>query len=566
MPVTPYSSLNTLFQNYGNSSGQWSGGDGTQAQRLSDGRVVWFFNDSWYGTVESNGTRKPFTTVMPRNMLVIQNGTTLTSVAGSGGDKTMVAPSTNGDWLWGGDNMVVGGTVYKFYQRFKASGGGAFGFYPTGVEMVAMPVSSLTNPATFTKVSIPAARCDASPNVGSSCLLWGTALHSTSSHTYIYGTETVVTSGSPQKYLHIARVPLGQFTAAWEYWNGSGWSSSQADSKRMMNGVAEGFSVTYSGGRYVLLTQGLEGGLAGNMVAYYSSTPTGFTGAGKSVLHMTPETTTDWGDWTYEYRIIPHLSSGSTVVASYNVNSQYKDGACMGRNYYTASVYRPRFIQFTLPSSPVGGATIAPTKAPLGSPWTLNPPSYCNDPSQPGPSPSGLTATASPGAVITMKWNAPSPAGKYSYDVQWRDATAGEAWTGFPLFAPDSLSVPFNQLAHGHRYEFRIRAMTWNGNASPWSATVSATAYLNAPANVTALRWDSDECFAEWQDNQPNVLWRVYWRELPSGPWTRATYPTSEKGLSVHALNSTKRYGFQVAAENSKGEGPRSAEAICGLP
>lgn len=479
VPVTPYASLNNLFQSYGNTSGQWSGGDGTQSLRLPDGRVVWFFNDSWYGTVEPNGTRRPFTTVMPRNMLVIQNGSAMTSVAGSGPDRTMVAPSSNGDWLWGGDNMVAGGTIYKFYQRYKAvpGSGSAFGFYPTGVELVAMPVSTLNNPGSFTKVSIPPAICDASPNAGARCYLWGTALYSTSTHTYIYGTESIAASSSPEKYLHIARVPSGQFTAPWEYWTGSSWSSSQADSTRVMNGVSEGFSVTRHNGRYVLLTQGLEGGLAGNMIAYYSDTPTGFTASRQSVLHMTGETTTDWGDWTYEYRVVPHLSSGSTVVVSYNINSQYKDGACLGRNYYTASVYRPKFIQFTLPSTPSGGSYIAPTKPPIGSPWTLNPPAYCGDSSLPGPSPANLAATASAGARITLSWTAPSPAGRYSYDVEWRDATAAAAWNSFSLFAPDSMSNPFYDLVPGHRYEFRIRAVTWAGNLSPWTPVVSATAF-----------------------------------------------------------------------------------------
>ncbi|MFG2004157.1 DUF5005 domain-containing protein [Spirillospora sp. NPDC048911] len=563
VPVTPYSSLNNLFQNYGNTSGQWSGGDGTQSLKLPDGRVVWFFNDSFYGTVEANGTRRPFTNIMPRNMMVIQNGSTLTSVSGSTGDKTMVPPAANGDWLWGGDNMLVGDTIYKFYQRYKQSGGGAFGFYATGIELVAMPVSTLTNPATFTKVSIPSTLCDGSPAQGSSCLLWGTALYSTSDYTYIYGTEGVVNGNDPHKYLHLARVPRGQFTAAWEYWTGSSWSTSQNASTRIMDGVAEGFSVTNHNGQYVLLTQGLEGRLGGNMIAYHSSTPEGFTAANRSVLHMTAETTTDWGDWTYEYRVVPHLTNGRTVVVSYNLNSQYRDGACMNRNYYTASVYRPRFIQFTLPSSPAGGSYIEPTKAPLGSPWMLNAPNYCSDSSMAGPGPTNVTATATSGARITLDWTAPSPSGKYSYDVRWRDATAGAAWNEFPLFAPESTGVPFYSLTHGHRYEFQIRAVTWAGNDSPWSSVVSASAFLARPSNMTAFRWSGSECGAQWTDSQPDVLWRVYWRELPSGVVTRSELPTSQKSFSIILLNPSKRYGISVSAENGQGEGPRSAEAVC---
>ncbi|MCF2531677.1 DUF5005 domain-containing protein [Yinghuangia soli] len=477
VPTTPYSSLTNQFQNYGNSSGAWNGADGAESLKLPDGRVLWFFNDTYHGPVNPDGTRRPFQSRFLRNSLVIQNGSAMSTVTGSAnGPSSLVEAAVPGEWLWGGDQMLSGGTVYKFYQRIAPVPPpcqGDFCFRVNGAELVAMPVATITDPTTYRKVPVPSP-ADCVPGVH--CTLWGTALVSDATYTYLYNTEYDHTGGVLNKYLHLARVPKGQFTGTWEYWNGSTWSTDPAQSARMMNGVSEGFSVTYTGGRYVLITQGLTGALAGNMEAYYSATPTGFNGGNKTVLHMTRETTTDTGNWTYEYRLVPHLSSGNTVVVAYSVNSLYVDGACTAQNYWQANLYRPRFVQFTLPATAQGGAYISPTKAPPGAPWTMTRPDYCTDNTKAAPAPTNVKATALTGAAIKLSWTRPTPGGKWSYEGKWRDATAGQAWSDWVLFTPDADNWTPALLAPGHKYEFQMRAVAWSGAVSAWLPVVSAVA------------------------------------------------------------------------------------------
>jgi hypothetical protein len=81
--------------------------------------------------------------------------------------------------------------------------------------------------------------------VGTS-LKWGAAVLDQSDYTYIYGTEDAGTN----EVLHLARAAHGQVltagsnpTSAWQFWTGSRWSASEADSARMMSGVGDGFSV-----------------------------------------------------------------------------------------------------------------------------------------------------------------------------------------------------------------------------------------------------------------------------------------------------------------------------------
>ena len=71
-----------VFQAYGDTSGKWNGGDGAQSTVLPDGATAWFFNDSYYGNVEPDGTRPLFGNSTPRNMVVIQRGAAMTDLAG----------------------------------------------------------------------------------------------------------------------------------------------------------------------------------------------------------------------------------------------------------------------------------------------------------------------------------------------------------------------------------------------------------------------------------------------------------------------------------------------------
>ncbi|MDI2126574.1 DUF5005 domain-containing protein [Yinghuangia seranimata] len=562
IPVTPYTSLTNQFQNYGNTSGQWSGGDGSESLKLSDGRVLWFFSDTYYGTVDTSGHRRPFQSYFLHNSMVVQNGSSMSTVVGpanANGQRTqLVNAAASGEWLWGADQMQVGGTVYKFYQRIQQAGSGGFGFQVNGVELVAMPVASITDPTTYTKVSIPSPY-DCVP--GTHCTLWGTALVSDANYTYIYGTEYEKVGGTLNKWLHLARVPKGNFSATWNYWTGGGWSTSASASTRMMNGVAEAFSVTYVGGRYVLLTQGLTGGLAGNMEAYFSSTPTGFTGGNKTVLYMTPETTTDWGNWTYGYRIVPYLTSGNTIVVSYNVNSQYVDSACAEQSNWQANVYRPRFAQMTLPTSAQGGAYIAPTKPPIGGDWTMSPAAYCTDNTVAAPAPKNLTFTAQAGARLKATWTAPTP-GAWSYVGHWRDATAGGAWSDLVWFTPDATEWTATGLVPNHTYELQIYSSAWSGAKSAWTSVVSATAYLSTPTGVQASRFDSGTCRVTWNDSQPDVYWQVYEHDVATGG-DRNFGPFSSKVAAVGLLTPSHAYQYRIAAINAYGSSSLSTTATC---
>ena len=50
------------FQDYGDTSGGWSGGDGAQSVKLPDGDSAWFFGDTYLGNISPDGTHGPLST------------------------------------------------------------------------------------------------------------------------------------------------------------------------------------------------------------------------------------------------------------------------------------------------------------------------------------------------------------------------------------------------------------------------------------------------------------------------------------------------------------------------
>ncbi|MDF8262705.1 DUF5005 domain-containing protein [Luteipulveratus flavus] len=568
--------LAAKFQQYGNTSSAWSGGDATNSVQLPDGRVLWFFADTFYGDVRSGGVRGPFDATMIRNSMVLQNGSTMSTVMGGtdAAPRSLTMPSgvssDGDDWLWPADQMVSGGYVYKFFQHtVKTNEAPPFNFLSKGVELVKMPIASITNPSTYTKVTVPPAAQDCNNSTADrTCLLWGTDLLTVGAYTYIYGTEVV--SGL-EKYLHVARVPAGNLSATWEYMTATGWRADGAtSSKRLMNGVQEGFSVSYIGGRYVLLTQAIDGLLAGDAVVYYSASPEGFDGSSRSRLYSTPETTTQTSRWTYEYRIVEHLSSGNQIVMSYNTNSRNIDGACANEGYWTASIYRPRFKTLTLPGTPTGGSDVAPTTPEPGSPWSLTAPAHCTSSTTAVPVPRSPALAASSGARLTMTWTQPTDPGAWNYDMQYRDVTAGQGWetpgaqgntrTGY-FFAPSPNRWDLSGLTPGHVYETRVRAGSWAGRQSAWVTSPRATAYLATPTAVTATRASSSSCRVTWTDTQPAVMWEVQERNTRTGA-TRVMGPIAVKDTTITFLTSDT-YDYKVRSVNSTGASAWSAGDTC---
>ncbi|MEV4576638.1 DUF5005 domain-containing protein [Nonomuraea jabiensis] len=621
LPVTPINvtsatSWDNLWQNYGDKSGDWNGGDGAQSTRLPDGSTAWFFNDSFWGEIGADGMRPLFLNSKPRNMAVVQQGTgsTLKSFGGPvdpylnprNHPGTLVASPPPFDnqaryHIFGGDGIMSGNTLYKFYVVMDGqspSGNAGFPDWPVGSAL-----------ATFTwdgsKLSHSAAQILGVPWTN---VQWGIAVLDEGGYTYIYGDEDI--ASPPTKYLHLARVPQGAITdwSKWEYYTGTSWSNQASASARMMAGVSNGFSVAKINGKFVLLTTDTSAGATTwSAVAYYADQPWEFSSTTPKNVLFAPQL--PFGRVQYEYRIHPQFSNGSRVLVGYTPNTLRIDNACMGENDYDARVYRPRFLNVVLPGLSGSSGALPTTGAPAPTAYPNTPPvppsqmtwhtvddsygtSKCGSTPASAPSPA-LTATPTPDTGVALQWTM-SPVGMWIYNVQYHDDTADPNWNNPPASDPNcktaasqggwctmpypisgTRSFTMENLVAYHNYRFRVAAGPWRSGGSTWSNTATATPVIppptTAPTNVKATAGRGSVTIT-WTDNTPDVWFRVVRKEgstvlkTESFPAKTMTWYTSVDGDPEHP----RQYEFWVVENNLGGDGPASAHVTatplpCGL-
>jgi hypothetical protein len=423
------------------SCADWAGGDGVSALRLNSGQLAWFFSDTSIGPA---GPAIGFSRLsgFVHNSLVVQTtsgqGSTFVTMTGGGactgpggpGNAAPVVgpppavPGGPSDRYWEEDGAAIGGTVVKFYDHYRV---GLQPYVPLGTVIATFPVSQLSAAGRGSRygavarphlIPLPSY----TPPGGSTPILWGAALLRVQNTFYIYGTQNPNIDVSDGR-LYLARVPASQLTSfdAWQFYAGAGrWAAGQRQAQPVQPAgsglaVSSGFSVIHAGQRYWLIQIGPALGTT-DIDAYPARTPWGpFDYAAGRLLYRDPSIGLDSA---HEYRIMyearaePALSTGDTLVISYNVNSEAVTAGCVPMSQFTNTVILPRFIAVPLasfgrdPAAPAHGVSSGPPDYP---------PIVQHDPSQwfdawtyPGdcpPVPPVKSVRASPGAgQVTLNW------------------------------------------------------------------------------------------------------------------------------------------------------------------
>ena len=363
--------LDAEWAGYSNRSGcaDWAGGDGVSAIRLNATQLAWFFSDTFIGPA---GPATGFSNVsgFAHNAVVVQTGTpqgsAFVTVTGGGactgpgrpGNAAPVVGDSSARY-WDEDGLRTGGTIVKFYNRYAA---GTFPFVPLGTVIAVFDAGQLSSAghgsrygATTHPAVVPLPSY--TPPAGGSPVLWGAAVLRLGDTVYVYGTQSPRAS-NPFRHLYLARVPASQLTAfsSWRFYAGAGtWATGQQDARPVplgpaSAGVSSGFSVIRAGGRYWLIQAGGAG--TPDIDAYPAAAPWGpfdFT-AGRR-LYRDPSIGLDDGhDFRimYEARAEPALSTGTSLVISYNVNSEGVNTGCRPMALYTNTVTLPRFVTVPL--------------------------------------------------------------------------------------------------------------------------------------------------------------------------------------------------------------------------
>jgi hypothetical protein len=461
----------------------WAGGDGVSAIRLNSSQVAWFFADTYLGPA---GPTIGFSHLsgFVHNSVVVQTAagrrSTLVTLTGGGacgspsdpgpGAQSVVQPTgaAAGDRDWDADGIRVGAVVLKFYTAYRR---GTIPFIPVDTTIASFPVSQLgaagDGPA-YGEVLRPALTQLPSytPPGGGTPIVWGSALLQAGGTVFVYGWQSP-DPDSALRELYLARVATARLAdfGAWQFYSYGQWVGAQdlaepIEPSSQGLDVPSGFSVLRISGRYWLIQAAGAGDP--DIDAYPAARPWGpFNWNRGIVLYRAPGIGLSAADdyrIMYEARAEPALSTGRSLVISYNVNSEAVTGACLAMAKFTNAMSQPRFI--TVPMSAFGAAGHR-ARGGLG---TGAPPHYPaitqQDPSQwfsswsfpdgcpPVPAVSGVTAQAAHGEA-RLSW--PSAGIGMRYRV-YRQTSSG--WVRVGTVWPTQITV--TGLASGSSQEFEI--------------------------------------------------------------------------------------------------------------
>jgi fibronectin type 3 domain-containing protein len=508
--------LNTAFGSYGDTSGEWNGGDSTASVPLPDGRAAWLFSDTFLGPINADGSR-PTSDPMIHNSLVVQDGTQLVDTL-TGGTSTIPASLVGGDQdgqtdnagYWVGDGTIEGSSLKVLYNHYRKTGTGGLDVALTGTWLASFALPSLSLQS-FTDLQLGAT------------ITWGSAILEDGGYSYIYGTES--TTDGP-KFAHLARAPSGGLAGAWEYWTGSTWSGQQSDSARILSGVGTAYGVQKVGSQYVLVTMDSNITFNPTIVAYTANAPGGpFTGP--VTLYTAPEPQPGNGTIVYDARVHPELATAGKLLLSYNVNSLTTQG-----NYTDARLYRPRFVDVNWPP-----ATPDPASLP--------------------PAPTNLTPSVTDDGVVHLSWSPSTGASRYW--VYQQDMTAGQTHVARVPGGVTTTSTDVSMLHTDHTYQFSVSAENSNGEGNR-SAVVSVTPTIPpppAPGGVTATPDTSGTVTVSWSPVSGAWTYQVYRRDVTTGQTTfdaAAKVDGTATSQAQQWLTNNDEYEFYVVAENGGGQ------------
>ncbi|MEU7906599.1 fibronectin type III domain-containing protein [Actinoplanes sp. NPDC049118] len=512
--------VSAMFGTYGDTSGRWNGGDATASVPLPDGRLVWLFSDTFLGPINPDGSR-PRNTPMVHNAMVVQSGDQILETRHGGttaAPTSLVGADTDGQndsaGYWVGDGTVEGTSLRVLFNHYRRTGTGSLDVALTGTWLATFALPSLTLQS-LTDL-----------NKGTR-VTWGSTIVESTDFTYIYGTE-FATDGT--KFMHLARVPAGGISGAWQYWTGSAWTSQLNDSGRIMSGVGTSYGLQQIGGQYVLITMDTNLVFNPTVVAYTASSPAGpFTGP--QIVHTAPESRA--GVIVYETRIHAALARPGKILFSYNVNDLTDDG-----NYNDARSYRPRFVEVA---------------------WPLPAP----DPATVPAAPADLAGTVDDQGIVKLSWSASASATRYWLYQQ--DLTAGQTHIAR---VPDNLtgtSIELPGLKNGHQYRFAVSAANASGEG-PRSAPATVTATVPkppAPGNVNAVTDAAGRVTVSWAALPNAWSYQVFYRDVTAGEAAfqeQAKVDWSQTSQGLDWLTNGHEYEFYVTAENGGGQSDPSTK------
>lgn len=307
-------------------NGGWIGGDATFSIALPGQKTLWLFGDSFIGTVKPDNSLVSGAKMI-RNCAVLQDGNSMTAFFGGTfqNPKSFVTSANeNASWYWPEHGLLENDTLKIFFSEFVIAAGQAGWNFKYKSAMLAR----------FTWPGIALIELKKLPYYDINGVCYGNSVLVENGYTYIYGRKEDDTIHH-MPYPHVARVPVGNIMAPWEFYDGSTWTADPAQTKKISPvSVSQQYGVFKLANKYIFLSQ--EIWLSSKIYSYTSNFPQGPWNS-KNLLYTTPILYPN----TFTYNAFPHpqFNADDKLLVSYNSNGNFAD------IFKNVEVYRPRFIR-----------------------------------------------------------------------------------------------------------------------------------------------------------------------------------------------------------------------------
>lgn len=327
-------------------SNGWIGADGDYSVRLSEGKILWLFSDTWLGEVKDGKRANP---KLINNSIGIQRGTNPATASVEffyGRDKkgtaeAFIKPKHGRGYFWPFGAARTDDGLFVFLQNVENYKTGT----PFGFRLFDTVLAQVSNPDDepmrwkIKQRKIPFAKF--APN--ETLLLGGAILHE-KPFVYIYGTHTQ-TNENKRAELVLARVhekDLANFDN-WEFFTKKGWRKTTRDLQPLSPKTASEFSVSWlpTLEKYALVQSDHT---FGRIKISFSAKPEG-PWSKPEIIYEKPES--KWpGVFSYAGKAHPALSGDpNELVISYAANAW---------NFFQvindARLYWPRFVKVSIDS------------------------------------------------------------------------------------------------------------------------------------------------------------------------------------------------------------------------
>ena len=333
----------SAFTAFFRQTNQWCAGDVSTSVPLSDGRVLWFFGDSYINRFD------PATGTLPcvfnvRNAVLVQNTNDLMhpqTLAHFGAeDQSFFRPPDAGNtnfWpcFWPDNGFQNGNTIYVHLAEIdKTPEGGMWGFKNIGQSLVEMSFPDLK---VTRYVKLPSFN-----GIQFSC---GFVTDDQSGFTYVFGDKHRGIGCT----IYVARFQTTNPETNWTFWDGKSWSDNVTNVAIIGQGASVSVKVCKVKNKYLLVTTAFSVACdqGRDIFVMSSDRPTGPFTRRQKIFSV--DDVVD-GHYPFFYCAVPHPEFIDTngILITYSINGYAPCLPTCVNDRMNPDYYRPRAIRLPL--------------------------------------------------------------------------------------------------------------------------------------------------------------------------------------------------------------------------